>query len=192
MLNWRNQVGYNTRPEMVTDNIDLLTRIKRAVELGEELKFKVKEEAMVSTEQYRLRRILAATDIHRSAYGGEFAGLGAAVSLKMDASRGTIIVTPRVGVRLEEYKASERDALDVLSEAKGSMAMVEFTPSEEFALDQFVRRAFELGWIIHTSTRTETEDGAVSFAAERRESADSSNVGFGVLGSTTSRDRKRG
>ena len=63
-------MGYSTRPSMVEDQVELLQEIKTTVIDGnEKLKLTIRDGDNVSTEQWRLRRLLAATDRHpRAAY----------------------------------------------------------------------------------------------------------------------------
>lgn len=175
-------MGYSTRPEMISENAEILSRIRDAITKGESLRLRVRDQATISTEQYRLRRVLAACDNHPSAYGGEFARLGQQVTLKVDAENGYIVASPKAGVLLlDEFRASERDALEFLREAKGSLTMLEFFPSPEFNIDEFVRRAFDLGWTVHPSTATKNSEGKIEVAAERNDETPSESSGFGAL-----------
>lgn len=175
-------MGYNTRPEMVEQNAELLTAIKTSADSGKPLPLRVKEGANISTEQYRLRRLLSACDAHRSAMGGQFAGLGQRVSLRIDPSTSTIEVRPIGSVGVERFKPSEKDAIDFLIEQQGSMALVEFWPSPIFTFEKFYGDALAIGWNVVEATREESPNGKLAFAAERAEPDSTFPVaGFGAI-----------
>jgi hypothetical protein len=177
-------MGYNTKPEMLemAANRALLDSILRAADEGRSLPLSVKEGANISTEQYRLRRLLSACDAHRTAVGGRFAGLGQRVSLRTFPERGVIEVRPIAAISVERFRPSEKDAIDFLIEQRGTMALVEFWPSPTFSLEKFSSDALKSGWRVVGETKEESEDGKLSFAAEKVESeVSSSKVGFGAL-----------
>jgi hypothetical protein len=161
-------MGYNTTPALIEQNEELLDKILAATAAGREIKLRASD-GEISSEQYKLRRVLAATDSHRSFKGGKFAGLGQRVLLKLDTARNEIIVKPKRGVSIEEYRANENDALSSLRETSGSMAMLEFYPSDSFSLDYFCTIADREGWTIVRETLSEEKGGKISIAAERKQ-----------------------
>lgn len=171
-------MGYNTNPGLIYNNVDLLRKIKEAVQSGQEIRFKT--EGDIDSEHYKLRRILAATDRHRSAHGGDFAGLGASVSIKVDAERSLLILRPRTGVRIEEYRPDEQFALEALEEAIGSLTLLEFWPTKQFKFSEFQAMAARRGWTIVESTMSKGEDGKLTVAAEKNDQV--GDVGFNLLG----------
>ena len=174
-------MGYNTKAEMVEQGSELLSSILSSVEKGEELKLRVRDSNEISTEQYRLRRLLAATDNHPAAYGGKFARLGQRVLLRVDAERGLILVQPKGNINVETYKTNENDALSFLSEAKGSLTMLEFFPSSSFSLEDFLEAGKKIGWTIHSATFSKGENGKIELAAERIEETARESSGFDIL-----------
>lgn len=160
-------MGYATKPELVTENQALLESIKTAVAQGKQLRIST-ESGEVDTEQWRLRRILAATDRHPSVLRGAFAGLGKRVSLRVEDEK-TIIVKPRgqKSSSMKVHQASEVDELSRLDEYKGDLEIVSFHPSEEFTEDRFEAALSSKGWTLHRSTREEKPDGTVTYAVER-------------------------
>lgn len=163
-------MGYATRPEIVEQNTEILSKIKTAIDRGDSIKFRIRDSGEISREQYRLRRILAATDNHPLASGGEFARLGARTALRIDAVNSTIIASPRSTIStIEAYRANERDALTYLDEAKGSLAMIEFYPSDSFSIEAFSKAALEKGWKLFPEAGEASSDGKLSMPAERAE-----------------------
>jgi hypothetical protein len=180
-------MGYSTNPGLVEGHADILRQIKTAIDLGVEIRFKIPPDQL-SSEQYRLRRILKAADVHKTACGGEFAGLGSLVTLSLDAEREEIVVRSRYGRSLgrasaekgtlptkrydgrrkePEHFADENDALEVLRKSRADMQMLEFSPSPEFDEPTFRQRAESIGWIL-TDEPIIVEDGSVIFGAERK------------------------
>lgn len=175
-------MGYNTRPEMLemAANAALLHAILEHASQGIPLKLSIKEGANISTEHYRLRRLLYACDAHRSACGGQFAGLGQRVSLKVDTANSTIEVRPLGAISIEKFRPSEKDAIDFLIEQSGTLALVEFWPSPTFSFEKFRADALSTGWSVIEETKEESEDGKLAFAAEKVEDS-APSAGFGAL-----------
>lgn len=162
-------MGYATKPHLIHENVPLLERILERIDRGEELRFRVEDNAEISSEQYKLRRILAACDNHPLELGGKFARLGKRVTLRIDGTNGLIIASPRTSSSpsLEEFRANESDALDFLSSAKGELTILEFFPSSSFRAEEFERRAEKLGWKVFVDLIEKDEKGKVSLPAER-------------------------
>lgn len=179
-------MGYNTNPGMVIDNEDILNTILAAITLGRAVKFNVTTGVNISSEQYRLRRILAATDNHQLALDGRFARLGSLCTIRVLFDEHQLLILPRgqtkgpTPLSLSHAKTTELDIPSMLADFPGSMQVIEFTPSSDFNLPQFKEDLSKLGWILHTTTRTEDDDGIVSFAVERSEPEEAR--GFGALG----------
>jgi hypothetical protein len=165
-------MGYNTTPELIEQNQQLLEMILEKVVKKEVLLLNPTGGSNAHSEQYRLRRVLAACDVHRTVLGGKFAGLGQRVMLKVDHSTGKLQVRPILGVSFESFRPSERDALDFLGEQSGSLTMVTFWPSDGFDRLAFIQAARALGWIVVLSTEEKGAEGQLSFAAERTDSID--------------------
>jgi hypothetical protein len=171
-------MGYNTRPEMIEQNAELLNSIKEAVDSGKELRLKVRDQNTISTEQYRLRRLLAATDNHPLTFGGKFSRLGKRVNLRVDSENGFILVQPKGNINVEEYRTDEKDAIEFLLSAKGSVTIVEFWPSKSFSMDEFAKVAAEAGWDVFPSAATTSDTGKIEVPAERRENAPEKGASF--------------
>jgi hypothetical protein len=174
-------VGYNTSPKLVEQNETLLDSILTAVNAGQEKRFTVRAPANISAEQYRLRRVLAACDAHKLACNGKFAGLGQRVSLRIDHELDQLVVRPAGGVSIEEFRPSEKDAIDFLIDAKGSLVMIEFYPSPSFDRERLHAEGLRNGWAIVLATEDIAEDGKRTYAAERVEEV-AKPSGFAALG----------
>ena len=162
-------MGYHTRPEMIGENLDLLSAIRQAVEKGEILRLDVEPDRL-SSEQYSIRRILKATEIHRTAYGGEFCDLGKMVRVEIDPGRAQLVIRLKApGSRYRISRVNENDAINSLTNYQGSMNVLEFYPSEEFTEESFEAALAEVGWILYRTSKTEAPDGKVSYAVEREE-----------------------
>ena len=174
-------MGYSTHPALVVENEDLLHRIRSALEEGRELRLAV--QGNVSTEQYRLRRILASCDRHPEALRGEFLGLGDQVKLSVE---GTTILIKAKGRTLNLIKARRTLTSEVkrISEYKGSMDQVSFYtgPDSPLNLEAALDAFLSIGWKLYPQTKTEDME-ETSFVVERLSpSSPSEKGGFGKLG----------
>jgi hypothetical protein len=174
-------MGYNSTPELITQNLSLVESILSKVDRDEPAVFRVGADANIQTEQYRLRRVLAACDAFRSAHSGRFAGLGARCSIAIDYEKKTLVVRPKGGVNIKRFRPTEKDAVEFLIEQKGSLAMVEFFPSEIYSDDAFLRDALTAGWKVQMATKM-IEGEKISFAAEKVGENESRATGFAALG----------
>ncbi len=177
-------MGYNTRPEMVEANAAILRQIKERLGVGQELHLRIAAEQNISTEQYRLRRVLAATDRHPEVMGGEFCRLGSLTTVSIDMASRSVVVKPRGGaiaLNFEVARFSEADALRTAATYSGSMLVLEFHPSGTFDLDGFTSDLAELGFRLVPETMTQDVGGQISYAAERLESKSALPEGFEAL-----------
>jgi len=177
-------VGYNTRPEMVVANAPLLHQIKERLGAGQEMRLRIASEDNISTEQYRMRRVLAATDRHPEVMNGDFAGLGSRVTVSIDMTSRSIIIRPRGGaiaLNFEVSRFTQDDALRNASTYSGSMLVLEFYPSDIYDQDRFISDLAELGFTLILETMTQDTDGKLSYAAERIEVPSDLPEGFGAL-----------
>lgn len=175
-------MGYNIRAGLVEENADVLSQIKTAVKDKKVIKYEPPRKDLY-TWQWRLRRVLKATEVLRTEMGGEFAGLGELVSLKVDAKEGLLIVEPKgakPGIKLKQVRTDEKDALQALESYSGKLFKLEFFPSPSFDEDELVQRAKEIGWnVISTAKQEIEEDDGVKllYPAEKIER----KLGFDVL-----------
>lgn len=170
-------MGYSTHPGLVEENVDLLRQIKTAIEMGAELRLEVPSE-FLSTEQYRMRRILRSADIYKTVCEGEFVGLGTATTVSADAESSELILKPRFksaarpttrivspSPESEPEFPSEENALEQLRNSKGNMEWLEFRPSPSFSPHAFRSEAKELGWNL-SDDAIELEE-TIAYGAER-------------------------
>ena len=173
-------MGYSTRPSMVEDQVELLQEIKTTVVEGnEKLRLSIRDGDNISTEQWRLRRLLAATDRHPQAAGGKFFGMGQAVRIKVEGL--ALIVVPKIGASLTKANPTEADAMLEIQGFQGDIFMLTFEPSPEFNEASFAGGLLTFGWILHMNTKQIGDDGIISYAAER---LDVNETGFDLIGKT--------
>ena len=173
-------MGYSTRPSMVEDQVGLLQDIKTTViDNKEKLKLTIRDGDNISTEQWRLRRLLAATDRHPRAAEGKFFGMGQAVRIKVEGL--TLVVVPRIGVSLTKANPTEGDAMLSIQGYQGDIFMLTFEPSSDFNEASFAGGLLSFGWILHRNTKQEAENNMISYVAERLEM---SETGFDLIGKT--------
>ena len=175
---------------MVTDNLNLLTAIQQAINQDEPLTLDVEEGANISTEQYKLRRVLAATDTHRQVEAGKFAGLGSLCTIRVLYEEQKLLIRRRK-TKKENNKAAllitpslkdENTILKTLSSYPGDMTVIEFKPTSLFNLPEFEEELKRAGWTLFPKTKTELEDGLLTFAMERRQEEEDKR-GFDFLDS---------
>lgn len=161
---------------------DYMQEIKKAVMQGTNVKFTFPMDFNLSTEQYRLRRALKATELHRNVLGGEYAGLGAMVTVRTLPEEHALQVVPKappqamVGMRVDE-----EDALQKLKNTKSQdNDLLEFYPSDSFNEQDFRESCEFLGWDAHKFI--EEDDGklmvAVTSQARGRTRAAMKRLGF--------------
>jgi len=169
-------MGYSTNPRLVVENEDLLEEILQQV-VKKDSPLKIAGGDNVSSKQYQLRRILAATDRHPKALEGRYAGLGTLVTLRV---RGTsIYIEKKIGASFTLSQPDEEDAIEKLKTYRGDLDVMEFKPSGSFNEAALTGRLLEEGWRLHPTTRIELDDGRVSYAVERI--TENSPKGFDIL-----------
>lgn len=165
-------MGYGTRPEMVRVHKKLLLSILFAVENDQVLLFDVEEGANISTEQYNLRRILAAADRHKEEENGMFVGLSGKVRVRVLFEEMKLSVEPKNEVqrgsvvRIRQTVLTEADITAFLQDSSSTIEVVEFTPTSYFDEGEFSAALLTIGWKLYPATKTENE-GKVSYAVER-------------------------
>lgn len=170
-------MGYSTHPGLVTENAELLSEIRDTLERGENLLLTIK--GNVSSEQYRLNRILAACERHPEALRGEFVGLRAKASITVEGTN--LLIKLKGGiVNFSRAKRSLEGEIRRIKAYPGNMDQVSFHPlpsdgdiSEHFS---------QIGWHVHLNTRTEDTDGEVSYLVERIKEGESEKGGFNRFG----------
>lgn len=182
-------MGYHTNPWMVEENKELLASILLAITNEASVDFKVAPGLNISTEQYRLRRILAATDYHPDACGGVFAELGQKCTIRVLFKEGILKVTPRATagaqrpskLDLTEVTPNEIDMIARVRspEHTENITVLFFEPSPAYNVDEFEVALRDAGWELHRSTIS-LSDGKISAAVERIASDEPS--GFEILG----------
>ena len=182
-------MGYHTNPNMVEENKDILTAILHAITNEGSVSFDVPRDINISTEQWRLRRILAAADYHTSACGGLFAGLGQLSTIRIDLQTHQLTVVPRTTGRkspklsITEVIDTELDVIANLQEPNqaGNIIILDFEPTPAYDTEEFEAALLAIGWELHRSTLTlDPEKGRLSVAVERIEI--STAHGFDALG----------
>lgn len=182
-------MGYYTRPELVEQNLSLLKRIQRKILKKEDVKLDVPPGSNIDSEQYRLRRVLTSCTRHPEAAGGEVAGLGDLVIVRVDHDARQLVVQlkgalpPSSSPSVSFAKPAEDTALAELEEYQGEMTVLEFYPSEDFSEEELVERAEDLGFEVITDAVQELEDEDTGdrkllYPAERLEKK---KVGFDLL-----------
>lgn len=184
-------MGYHTNPLMVEENKGLLTSILSAVTNEQPLDLDVDKGLNISTEQYRLRRILAATDNHPDVCGGVFAGLGKRCTIRVKMETMQLRVVPKTTPRsagsmklgLTEVVPNEIDMITRVRDPEHTenITILLFEPSPAYDVDEFTVALADAGWLLHHSTITLVE-GKISAAVERI--ASDEPTGFGVLNRT--------
>lgn len=167
-------MGYSTRPELVTDNVEFLKTVKDSVESGREVELEVPSEENISSEQYKIRRLLAACDNHPEVLGGMFAGLGQRVSIKRDPSTRTLTLTQRstsktgkINLNVKTKVKDERSVLSQLASYEGEITTVTFSPSEDFTEEKLEENLALAGWELHSNSRMENDDATLTYGVER-------------------------
>lgn len=158
-------MGYSTNAALVEENWEVLTLIKEGLYNGKNTILAVDEGENISSEQYKLRRILASADRHPEACRGEFANLGQAVTLNVEGR--TIIVKPRGKLSLSKALPTIETELSRLESFQGSIEMVTFAVPEDATDDMIVTLFHAAEWELHISTRQDNEDGTRMYAVER-------------------------
>lgn len=179
-------MGYGITPGMVESSVDILEIIKANMEKGEPTIFEIKDLSSISREQYRLRRLLKATEILLSEGGGRYAGMGRLVVVRVRAEESKIIVEPKVGsavtgvgsISIKPRRVNEHDIISSMGQRKGTLTMLEFYPTDVFVEGDFARELERMKWRLHLTTREELEGGKLKYAAERMEEQRS---GFGMI-----------
>lgn len=181
-------MGYHTNPWMVEENKDLLASILLAITNESSVDFKVAPGLNISTEQYRLRRILAATDYHPDACGGVFAELGSKCTIRVLFKESILKVVPRTTARaqrpakldLTEVVPNEVDMLSRVRspEHTENITILSFEPSPTYNVDEFEQALSDAGWTLHRSTIS-LANGRISAAVERN--ASDEPAGFDIL-----------
>ena len=179
-------MGYNTRPGLVTENEGILQAIAMAVENGQPLSFSVSR-SNISSEQYRLRRLLKAAEIHVDELEGKYAGLGNLVTVRIFPKDSQIIVEPKRLSFLGSQSSSIESAIAALRNASTEFTILTFFPSERETLDELRKRATEIGWIVDPDPVQENDDGSLKLSASRmneedqREEDDNSDNSFSSI-----------
>lgn len=181
-------MGYHTSPYMVEENKELLGVILAAITHETNAVLDVAPGLNISTEQYRLRRILAATDNHREVCGGVFAGLGQRCTIRVKFEANQLEVTPKASPRgkgtmklgLTEVVPNEMDMLTKLRspEHMDNITVLNFEPSPIYNIEEFTTALSDIGWTIHANTLT-LDDKRISVAVER--DAATEPTGFDIL-----------
>lgn len=176
-------MGYHTTPALITDNIELLGKIKAAIDRGESIKLSVPAGDNISYNQWRLRRTLAATDFHPEVMEGFFVGLGKSTTIRIETENSCLSVEPRVGkkgtkaLNMELLTMTEDSVIAQLSKYEGSLLTVKFKPTPDYDEVAFVGSLQDIQWLAHLNTRTENDDGTISYVCEKVET----KAGFGML-----------
>ena len=176
-------MGYNTSPALIEDNVYLLQRIRDAVNNSSAFKIVVSRADNISSEQYKVRRVLAATDNHPEVLGGMFRGLGSRTTVRVEYAHGRLSIEPRAGSRgshtLEFTQATlhEDEAIEELRNYQGSMTTIKFIPSDNLDDGTLVLKLAQIGWDIHLSTKTTNDDDSTSYVVEKKVE----EPGFGIL-----------
>lgn len=147
-------MGYSTHIKLIEQNHELLEAIKAAVQAGVVLPVEVSVVDNIDSMHYKLRRVLTATNRHRTAYGGEFAGLGDAVKVKVDSANNQLLVVPKsistpfgdFQLPVEVGRITEHDAMNEIDKYKGDFLTREFWPSPEWDQDKFQQVLLMAGW----------------------------------------------
>ena len=161
-------MGYSTSPEMIINEEEFLDKLLTVVKDRKSLRISVPRDGNVSTEQYRLRCLLAATDRHPYTLDGRFAGLGASLTIKVSGTH--LLVIPKLELKVRMIvRPNEDDALTSLEHFTGSMQLLEFEPSKDFSEEIFQAALQKIGWELHISTRRDSPNGGITFAVERIE-----------------------
>jgi len=156
-------MGYSTHPRLVSDNREILSQIRDTLSRGEELTLSV--EGNVSTEQYRLRRILASANRHPEVFDGEFSGLGDQITLSIQGTNILVKAKGRKFNLIPPRKTLESE-LRRISSYPGSMDQITLSPP--FDLSDAISAFSEAGWTLHPQTRSINESGEEeSFVVER-------------------------
>ena len=181
-------MGYHTNPWMVDENKDILTAILSGISNDQPTELSVAKCLNISTEQYRLRRILAATDYHPEACGGVFAGLGQRCTIRVDMSKHQLVVVPKTtprGVGTMKLGLTEviPNEIDMITKVKSpdhteNITILSFEPSPAYDVTEFGQALGDAGWTIHLSTLI-ISDARITVAVERITTDEPS--GFDIL-----------
>lgn len=181
-------MGYHTNPSMVEENKTILTSILAAITRGEGIHFSVDNGANISTEQWRLRRILAATDYHPEVCGGVFAGLGQKCTIRVEMDTLQLNVIPKaVGRKSQGSKLSMTEVvpteMDMISKLRDpghteNLTILSFEPSQIYEINEFTTALDDIGWKLHPKT-VEIEGNKIHCVVER--CASDEPTGFDIL-----------
>lgn len=167
-------MGYSTNAALIVQNEELLAEVLASVQAGKEVSFALHPGANLSSEQYRLRRVLTATNHFPNTLGGRFAGLGDLVRVVLDWKEQKIIVRPKqlgksnsAALALAKAKPNEAHALEVARGYAGTILTLEFYPSESFSLASFSAALESIGFELFASAIERFEDGKLLIPVER-------------------------
>ena len=184
-------MGYYIREGLVEEHTTTLDMILDAIRKGKTISFPCKKHSDMSKMKYQFNKILRAAQVLPSEAGGRFVDLRTRVQVCEDWDTLRIVIKPKVGssliINASPAVPDEGDMLTMLEDFDGTMALLEFTPSNAYSLDgfkaQIEARGFELGTHVMTGEIVVMEEEDKVMMTANRKRAETSSImqdlGFG-------------